>query len=208
MKNIFWLLLLPTLVFSQTAEDIALKTEAKLRSLRSLQADFKQVYYSSTVSTPLEEEGRLYLQKPGWMKWEYRKPEKKIFLIKNNLYQEYYVEEKQLVEKTFSDEENEAEVLSLLAGERGILENYSVDLSPFPTENSNVFQIKLTPLTEEADTFILLEIDVKTWLIKKVVSFDWTSNKQEFHFSRIEINKNFPKDTFELDIPADVEIIK
>jgi len=208
MKNIFWLLLLPTMVIPQTAEDIALKTEAKLRSFRSLQADFKQVYYSSTVSTPLEEEGRLYLQKPGWMKWEYLKPEKKIFLIKNNLYQEYYAEEKQLVEKTFSDEENEAEVLSLLAGERGILENYSVDLSPFPTENSNVFQIKLTPLTEETDTFILLEIDVKTWLIKKIVSFDWTSNKQEFHFSRIEINKNFPKDTFELDIPADVEIIK
>ena len=44
--------------------------------------------------------------------------------------------------------------------------------------------------------------------VKKVISFDWTGNKQEFHFSRIEINKNFPKDTFELDIPADVEIIK
>lgn len=145
MKRLILILFLPALLFPQTAEEIAKKAEAKLRSYRSLQADFKQFYYSATISTPLEEKGKLYLMKPGWMKWEYKDPEKKIFLLKDGLYQQYLEEEKQLLESDLSTEENEFNVFTLLSGSTGILENYTVELSPFPTDNSHAHQLKLTP---------------------------------------------------------------
>ena len=208
MKRLILILLLPALLYPQTAEEIAKKAEAKLRSYRSFQADFKQFYYSATISTPLEEKGKLYLMKPGWMKWEYKDPEKKIFLLKDGLYQQYLVEEKQLLESDLSTEESEFNVFTLLSGSTGILENYTVELSPFPTDNTRAHQLKLTPREEDPDTFILLEINEKTWNIDKAVFFDWSGNKQEFHFSRIKTNVEFPKNTFELKLPPDVEIIK
>lgn len=208
MTNIVGLILFLSISFGQTAEEIAGKTEARLRSYQSLQANFEQLYVSSAISTPLRERGKVFLKKPGWMKWEYQHPEKKIFLLKNELYQAYYPEDNQLVQQTLSDENNEAEILSLLSGRRPLLEHYAVELSPFPTESFRVYQLKLTPVGEEADTFILLEIQDKTWLIQKVIFFDWAGNKQEFHFSQMKTNVPLPKDIFELHVPPDVEIIK
>ena len=45
MKGLIGLLLLPLLSFSQTVEEVALKAEAKLRSIQSLQANFDQIFY-------------------------------------------------------------------------------------------------------------------------------------------------------------------
>ena len=208
MAAIICLILFISLGLGQTAEEIAVNTEARLRSFQTLQANFEQLYFSSAISTPLQERGKVYLKKPGWMKWEYQDPEEKIFLLKDKLYQAYYPEDNQLVLSTLSDENNEAEILSLLSGRRPLLEHYAVELSSFPTENSNVHQLKLTPLGEEADTFILLEIDAKTWLIQKAIFFDWAGNKQEFRFSQMETNVPLPKNIFELEVPPDVEIIK
>ncbi len=200
-----WLL---AVTAGQTAEDIASKTEAHLRSLRSFQANFKQTYYSSTISTPLVEKGKLYLQKPGWMRWEYESPEKKIFLLKETLYLSYFPEEKQLIQSPASDEEYESELFSLLTGRTKILEHYAVEFSPFPTENAQSYQLKLTPRQGEEETFILLEINEQTWFIQKAILFDWTGNKQEFHFSRIKVNISLSEKLFELKTPPDVEVIR
>ena len=50
--------------FAQTAEEVALKLESTLRSYETFQADFEQFYYSSTITTPLHEKGKVYFKKP------------------------------------------------------------------------------------------------------------------------------------------------
>jgi len=208
MKKIALLMLLCTITYAQTAEEIALKTENTLRSYSTFQADFKQYYYSTTITTPLEEEGKVYFQKPDLMKWQYQNPEKKIFLLKGNKILFYDQEENELIEDMGEDEQYETEILDLLSGKKGLLEQYKVEKNPFPTDDKKAYQLKLSPKTGEDGTFILLEINEKTWLIQKAVFFDWAGNKTEFHFNKTKININFPKDTFELDLPEDVEIIK
>lgn len=208
MKHIAWLFLFSLLSFPYTAEDIALRTETKLRSLRSIQAKFEQVYYSSTVSTPLREKGNFYFKKPGLMKWEYKDPEERTYLFKEGFILEYIPEDNQIIKYDLSREEHESEILSILSGQKGIVDNYSVEFSPFPTKNSKALQLKLTPKQEDTDTFILLEIDEKTWLIQKAIFFDWAGNKMEYSFSKIKTNVRFAKDVFELKVPPGVEIIE
>ena len=136
-------------------------------------------------------------------------PEEKVFLIKDGFFWDYNKEEKQLIKYDLSRGEQNSEVISLLSGQVALLENYSVEFNPFPTENPRTIQIKLTPKDEEfADTFLLLEIDEKTWFIQKLISFDWAGNKTEFHFSRIKTNITLQNRTFELRVPPDVEIIE
>ncbi|MBN2244308.1 MAG: outer membrane lipoprotein carrier protein LolA [Candidatus Aminicenantes bacterium] len=208
MKKNFLLILLCTVIFAQTAEEIALKTENTLRSYRTFQADFKQFYFSTTIATPLEEEGRVYFQKPDLMKWEYQYPEKKIFLLKEDKILFYDQEENELIEDMGENEQYEAEILDLLSGEIGLLKQYDVEISPFPTDDKNAYQLKLISKNNDDGTFILIEINEKTWLIQKAVFIDWAGNKTEFHFNKLKINLNFPKNMFELNLPEDVAIIR
>jgi len=208
MRRVLWLLIISLFSFSITAEDVALRTEKTIYSLRSIQAKFEQTYYSSTVSTPLKERGDFHFKKPALMKWEYKDPEKKIYLLKDGFFWEYIPEEKRLTIYDLSKEEHESEILSLLSGQRGIMDNYMVEFSPFPTENSKSYQLKLTPKQGDADTFILLEIDERSWLIQKAIFFDWAGNKTEYKFSRMKTNLPLPENLFELKVPPDVEIIE
>ena len=192
--------------FAQTAEEVAQKTEAQLRSYQTLQAEFEHIYYSSSVATPLRETGTCYFQKPGLMKWHYEKPEEKIYLLKESIIESYFPEDNQLLRSSFA-KEDESDILLLLSGKQGLLENYTAEFSPFPTENTDVLQIKLTPKKEDMETFILLEIGTKAWVIRTAVFFDWAGNKSEFHFNWIRLDTTLPKKTFELKVPKGTEII-
>ena len=208
MKHIICLLIISLLNFSPDIEDITLKVERKLRSVQSIQANFDQIYYSSSLSTPLREKGKFYFKKPDLMKWEYKDPEKKIFLYKEGVFLFYIPEDKELFRSSLSKEKYESEILSLLSGKKSLKDNYLIESSPFPSENKKVWQLKLTPKEEGEYIYILLEIDEKTGLIRKAIFFDWAGNKSEFRFSQIRANVRLPKKVFELKVPPDVEIIE
>lgn len=207
-----WFLLIMLLCWPgegpQSAEDIARNLESRMGELHSLQADFQQTLFSSTISTPLQEKGTLYIRKPGWLRFDYEDPETHVFLIKGSLYQEYYPEDKQLVERTLTEEGSESALLALLAGSSGILEHYRVEFDPDAPEDPSGHHLKLTPREEEADTYIILEIDARDGLIRRAVSFDWTGNRQEFLFSRVKTDIRLPDNIFELKVPPDVDIIR
>ncbi len=208
MKHIIGLLMLSWLISSPAVEDIALKVERKLRSVQSIQSNFNQIYYSSSVSEPLTEKGKFYFKKPDLMKWEYKDPEEKIFLYREGVFLLYVPEDKELYRSYSSKEKYESEILSLLSGKKRLNDDYLIEPSPFPSENKEAPQLKLTPREESEYTHILLEIDEKTWLIRRAIFFDWAGNKNEFKFSQIKTGVRLSNKVFELKVPADVEIIE
>jgi outer membrane lipoprotein-sorting protein len=211
-QDTMWVLLLLFLGLpgepAQTAEDIATNLENRMSALHSLQAEFQQTLYPASVSTPLQEKGSLYIRKPGWLRFDYKDPEVKVFLIKGDLYQEYWPEDKQLLERTLETEGSEGALLALLSGSSGILEHYQVELDPDAPEAAGSHTLKLTPREEDADTYILLEIDAGDWLIRRAVSFDWTGSRQEFVFSDIKTGIRLSDSIFTLKVPPDVDIIR
>ena len=57
---------------------VAEAVDAHYNGLRSLQAEFTEIYQGS--GTERTESGTLWLKKPGKMRWEYRSPEEKLFV--------------------------------------------------------------------------------------------------------------------------------
>jgi len=186
---------------------VALNVEKAFSSLRSLRADFEQSYYSASMATPLVEKGKLYLQKPDLMRWEYQEPERNVFLYKEGVSLAYFPEDNQLYRHALSPEEKDWAVFSLLTGRARILDTYDVETAEFPAERKPAVQIKLVPKTEGEVSHILLQVDPRTWLLERIVFFDWTGNKQEFQFSGLKLNPRLEARTFELDVPADCEVI-
>lgn len=203
-----WILILSLFSFSQTAEDVALQLEKALNSTQTLEARFEHNFYSAVVSTPLKEKGKLYYQKPDLMRWEYTDPENNIYLYKGDMYQWYFAEDNQLMRGSIIEEGHESEILHLLTGQKNLLDFYVIEFNPFPTENPQNAQLKLTPREGDDGSFLLLEIERKKWLISKIIFMDWEGNKTEFRFSRIKTNDSLPRNIFELKLPSDVEIIE
>ena len=54
--------------------------ERHYNRLRTMKANFVQIYRTDERAPSREEAGILYLKKPGKMRWEYTRPEVKLFL--------------------------------------------------------------------------------------------------------------------------------
>ncbi len=188
-------------------EEAALKIEKALASLRSLRAEFEQFYYSASLATSLREKGKLYLQKPDRMRWEYADPERNVFIYKEGVSLAYFPEDNQLFRHSLSPEEKEWAIFSLLTGRARITDAYTVEPAEFPSDRKSPVQIKLTPKSEGEISYILLEADPGTWLLDKAIFLDWAGNKQEFHFRAFKVNPRIDPRTFELNVPADCEVI-
>lgn len=202
------MLLLTVLCFPQNVDQAVSKAEFSLRSLKTLKADFEQIYYSGSISMPIKKKGQIWFQKPDMMKWEYKAPEKETFLSKNGTFLYYIPEDNQVFRGRISQESHEGEVFFILSGQKNIRDNYNAELSPFPTDEKNVLQLKLTPKEEGFYSHILLELDKKNGLIKKIILFDWTGSKNEIFFKRIKTNMRLSNKTFKIKYPSDAEIIE
>lgn len=188
-------------------EEAAANLERALRSVTTLQARFEQFHYSMAVSEPLREKGELFLQKPDRMRWAYKDPQEKVFLYKDGILEMYLPEDKQLTRSPVSQEALESDIFGIFLGAMSFEEAYVIEDNPFPTDAAGVRQIKLTPRTEGEFSHILLEIDEKTWLLRRAIFLEWEGNKREFIFSQVRTGVRIPTGTFTLKVPPGTEII-
>src|SRR5437667_9984056 len=61
-----------------SVHNTAAAVDGHYNHLRTLQADFTEIYQGSGIERT--ESGTLWLKKPGKMRWEYRSPEEKLFV--------------------------------------------------------------------------------------------------------------------------------
>jgi outer membrane lipoprotein carrier protein len=91
-----------TLLPASLAADVktlAAAVDAHYNHLRSLQAEFTEVYRGSGMDRT--ESGTLWLKKPGKMRWEYRSPKEKLF-VSNGKDAWFYVPDDRQARKTDS----------------------------------------------------------------------------------------------------------
>jgi outer membrane lipoprotein carrier protein len=69
---------LPDAGWAQDVKALAASVDAHYNHLRTLQAEFTELYRGSGMERT--ESGTLWLKKPGKMRWEYRSPKEKLFV--------------------------------------------------------------------------------------------------------------------------------
>ncbi len=190
-----------------TAQETAANLEKALRKVRTLQARFEQLYFSVSVTEPLRERGDLILQRPDRMRWQYKDPQEKVFLYTGGILQVYVAEDKQLTKTKVSPESYDTDILGIFLGTKSFGDLYTIEDTRFPTDTARVRQVKLTPKEEGDYSHILLEVDDRTWLLRRAIFFEWAGNKREFLFTRLRTNAALPARTFELKVPPGTEVI-
>ncbi len=180
--------------------------EKKLQEIKSLEADFIQIYFPAYESQGIKEKGRLYLRRPDQMRWDYFEPEKKCFLLKGDILLSYFFEDKQIVRQPLDEEIIKQSILGLLTGKTKLLDLYSAEIIARDAKSQSI-TLKLEPLEDQEITKVLLEIDTRRWLIVKIVFYEASGVRQEFLFSRHKFNPTLSPKIFDIPVPEDWEII-
>lgn len=173
---------------------------------RDLRSRFEQTMTSGALGSGLSESGRLFLQRPGRMRWDYLDPERKVALIDGDRTRVYLEEDRQLWEGRL--DESNALLLTLLAGSRPIDEMFEASLLERPTSARDVYRLRLVPLGD-ADAFreIVVSLRPPRFALREVEVLDGAGNRMRYRFSEIRRNRGLDASVFHFEPPAGTEIV-
>lgn len=186
------------------ADRIVRAMEDRLSRAASLAANFTQTFRSAATMQQVVERGRLFVKRPGHMRWDYRQPDKKVFLLRPDGTTLVWIPADYSAVK--SRLPADAPHLHLLLGDSRLLDSFAaseVQLKQpvFPGSK----QIKLTP-RKPADGIevVYLEIDARTHAIGRVLVIDPMGNESDLVLDKLTEGVRLPDDTFIVRLPPGV----
>lgn len=193
----------------EEGSDIVYRIQAKYEAMNSLSARFTQTLINKTYDKKLIERGRLYIKKPGKMRWEYEKPEKKLFISDGKKIYWYLVEDNEVQIMDFSTENPKKTPILFLMGKGNLLRDFTViEVELKKPIDKDSYQLKLVPKDEEDFEYLLLEVERKRALIERMIIVDQLGNITDFIFSDIKEDPKLPDSLFTFTIPKGAEVYR
>lgn len=188
-----------------TPQELAQKLQHKYETLNGFKASFQQSYRSKRFSETMTESGTVYFQKGGQMKWEYERPEKKLFLSDGMFYYYYVAEDKQMVKSPVDNKVDQHSPAMFLAGRGNFVKDFKVDWSD-PRPGSHL--LKLTPVKPQPDfKFLVVDVDPITGIILQLTVVDEYENRTDYEFHEIQENPKLPPNFFSFIPPPGTDVI-
>jgi outer membrane lipoprotein carrier protein len=202
-----WILLLFFGSFTLSAETKAPKiVEAfsqKYAQFKTLSCSFNQAFTSENFGNEILQSGKLFIEKPGKMRWQYETPERKdIISDGKNLWVYREAQKQAFLQPGFENMKGEVG-LSFLWGESKLDVDFDVSISPKTMDGMT--ELTLTPkLSSTSIDFITLRVDDKTLFLTEATLYDKQRNKNHFRFEQIEFD---PKLDVSFAPPSTAEIL-
>jgi outer membrane lipoprotein carrier protein len=185
------------------AVEVVSRVQAWLDGTHTLVGEFEQVLISSALGAGLEESGRLYIERPGKMRWDYTSPERKVAIIQGDLTWFYIEEDEQMF---LGRLDGEIELLPMLLAEQTALDDmFSISLSATPRRGGEgAYRLLLEPLTSSSGALeqITLSVSPPGFAINSAEILDSGGNRSLYRFDRLERNGAFPKAIFHFEPPS------
>jgi outer membrane lipoprotein carrier protein len=179
-------------------------------SLQTLAADFEQTNHDHILEEEEKSSGKLYMEVPGRIRWEYAPPNAKVLLVKDNKILLYIPIAHQAQE--FKQGQMRGGGADLLIGfgksNAEIGKHYDVSLVE---EDDRHVVLKLLPKPESAASVfaaIDLTLSKENWSPSRTVFYELNKDTTTLVFQDVRVNGPLPPKVFELDLPSDVEIIR
>jgi outer membrane lipoprotein carrier protein len=216
------LLLTPALAVGDEDNEKALKEvrevvkqlQARYEKTKDLQADFTQKTTIEGFERPVTSSGKVYIKKPGRLRWNYLDPSVEDIYVNRDDIKVYVPEHKQVLVGRLTQMAASKAPLELLLGAAKLDESY--DIEPTPGKGRGVGGIRLLtllPKSHEGDAGrssqrIVLEVFPKTYFIRTISLYEVSGNVASFEFSSLQSNVGLGDSLFNLKLPADVEVVK
>lgn len=173
---------------------------------RALSADFVQVATLTTLNREQASAGRVYIQKPYAIRWEYTQPDSQTILYKDNTLQIYTPKRKQVLQSVIKADDRSNVALLFLAGIGTLKKAFTV--TSLPSTESQIIRLRLVPRSPQAGfTELHLAVNQQSAFIEGLTIYDHIGNRTHIRFAALQTHPSLPADTFDLRLPTDTEVI-
>jgi outer membrane lipoprotein carrier protein len=189
------------------AAAVLAKVQKFYDSTKDLHARFEQTLESG-VGAKKKASGEMWLKKPGRMRWDYVKPEKKLMLADGQTLWVYEPEDEQAFKQDLKSSTLPVSVTFLL-GQGKLAEEFEVQaVTVEGVGNPGQVVLKLVPkLATAAYRYLLFVVDPATGMVLESVIYDQQGGTNRLAFSAVETNKGAPDAKFKFSPPAGTKIL-
>ena len=211
MRNSFVIGLATTTALAGPTPDvhaIAQAVDERYNHLRSLQAEFTEIYRGAGMERT--ESGTLWLKKPGKMRWQYRSPRDKLFLTDGRNAWFYVPGERQVRRTAVKKLDDLRSPLAFLLGKTKLekeLQGLSLAPDVTPLAAGDVVLRGVPKSLADRVSQVLLEITPDHW-IGRILIEEVDGSVTEYRFSSHRENVDVPDQRFQFVVPDGVEVIE
>jgi outer membrane lipoprotein carrier protein len=175
---------------------------------RDFEARFEQRYTYKSFGRTTKASGRVRFLKAGRsMRWDYDKPNEKVFVINGNKVYAYDKEAKQLTISGIDTERLSASITFLWG--QGKLER-EFDIKKASRQDlQGGLALELTPKSPDPrfqKVFFLL--DPKSYAVRETIVVDPDGSENRVSFLEVKTNSGFGKEAFGIEPPPDTQILR
>jgi outer membrane lipoprotein carrier protein len=208
--SVLALLLLTAAALAQGADVKAIATavDAHYNHLRTLQAEFTELYRGSGMERT--ESGTLWLKKPGKMRWEYRSPKEKLFVSDGKTAWFYVPEDRQARKSSAKKLEDLRSPLAFLLGKTELeKELRGLSLAPDiePLGSGDVVLRGVPKGLEGQISEIVLEVTPDNRIVRLIMQ-EVDGASTEYRFSDQKEDVAIQDARFAFKPPAETEIME
>jgi outer membrane lipoprotein carrier protein len=175
--------------------------------MNDLSSDFVQIS-QDTLNRKQEESGHLYMKKPGMMRWEYRKPEEKLFISDGKNIFFYVPADRQVTREPVSQAIDDRIPLMFVLGRSNLRNEFTrfelLSEKPFLPGDK---LIRMYPKRKTDLSEVVIEVDPVGYAIRRLIFAHTNGERSEFIFSNIQTNSGLKKQQFQFTAPVGVEVL-
>jgi outer membrane lipoprotein carrier protein len=198
----------------QEVRDVVKQLQARYEKTKDLQADFYQKTRIEGFERPVTSSGKVYIKKPGRLRWDYLDPANEEIYVNQDDVKVYVPEHKQVLVGKLTQMAASKAPLELLQGAAKLDESF--DIEPTTGRERGVGGIRLITLIPKAKDQestrglqrIVVEVFPKTYFIRTVSLHEISGNVATFEFSGLKPNLGLGNEIFDFKAPPDVEVVK
>jgi outer membrane lipoprotein carrier protein len=192
--------------------EVVKQLQARYEKTKDIQADFAQKTTIEGFERPIASSGKVYIKKPGRLRWNYLDPSIEDIYVNRDDVKVYVPEHKQVLVGKLTQMAASKAPLELLLGAAKLDESF--DIEPTSGKSRGVGGIPLLtllPKSHEGEAGkslqrIVIEVFPKTYFIRTI--YEASGNVASFEFSSLQSNIGLADSFFDLKLPADVEVVK
>jgi len=196
---VVWLAAAPSA--AEHADELLAGFQHWLDGTRDLSGEFEQELLSGAMGTGIEESGRWFLRRPGQLRFDYQRPERKVAVV-NGTETMLWIEADEYAERGTLDAQNDL-LVALLTADRPLHELFSAGIDVEPVRRGRT-RLRLLPILEqEALTELILTVPADGSGLDAVEVLDAGGNRMLYRFHRVRRNRGVPEELFDFEPPGD-----
>ncbi|MGE3975958.1 MAG: outer membrane lipoprotein carrier protein LolA [Nitrospira sp.] len=198
----------------QEVREVVKQLQARYEKTKDLQADFSQKTRIEGFERPVTSSGKVYIKKPGRLRWDYLDPTIEQIYVNQDDVKVYVPEHKQVLVGKLTQMAASKAPLELLQGAAKLNESFEIEPTLGKARGAGGTPlITLIPKAKEQESTqnlqkIIVEVFPKTHYIRTVALHEISGNVAVFEFSNLQPNLGLGNEVFDFKAPSDAEVVK